>query len=565
MFRLPAMEDTQDLQRRLQIETRTGSAAWQPGTSVLVPGLTVLYHPDPERIGERIALTGLVAGREELLSRSEPAFAPAGRRPGRETTERRPLADPFLSRRPIRIVPGPDGSLRLDCRESGTRVAVDGEPVESAGSVGGVGRVREVSAAEIERGSVLLLSNRVVLLLSRIDPLAQSTDLPDFGLVGESAGMLRLRQEIRRVAGLDVAVLLRGETGTGKELAARALHDSGSRRNRPFLAVNMGAVPPTLAAAELFGASRGAFTGADQKRAGYFSRANGGSLFLDEIGETPAEVQVLLLRALESKEIQPVGGGEPLAVDVRLIAATDSDLEAAVASGRFRAPLLHRLSGYEIFLPPLRSRRDDFGRLFLHFLREELEEIGGLYRLMARPEERPWIPAGLVARLAAYDWPGNVRQLRNVVRQLVIAGRDLPEVSMGPAVERLFQESATSLSEALRPVEGTSSASSTASPRDSSARTAYRRPEDVREDELLAALRENRWRLQPTAAQLGISRSSLYDRIDRSPNIRKAADLGREEIEACSGRFGGDLDAMVEELEVSKRGLQRQMKKLGME
>ena len=556
MFRLPAMEDAQDLQRRLQIETRTGSAAWQPGASVLLPGLTILYHPDLERIGERVALAGLAAGREELLSRSEPPFAP----PGQGKAERRPLADPFLSRRPIRIIPsasGSEGAIRLDCTETGTRVAVDGEPVEG---------VREISDAEIERGAVLLLSNRIVLLLSRIDPMAGAADLPDFGLVGESAALVRLRQEIRRVADLDVAVLLRGETGTGKELAARALHDSGSRRNRPFLAVNMGAVPPTLAAAELFGASRGAFTGADQKRAGYFSRANGGSLFLDEIGETPAEVQVLLLRALESKEIQPVGGGEPLSVDVRLIAATDSDLEAAVAAGRFRAPLLHRLSGYEIFLPPLRSRREDFGRLFLHFLREELEEIGGLHRLAARPDERPWIPAGLVARLAAYDWPGNVRQLRNVVRQLVIAGRDLPEMPMGPAVERLFQESSTGSSEALRPVEGTPPASSPSqAPSREIARTAYRRPEDVREDELLTALRQNRWRLQPTAAQLGISRSSLYDRIDRSPNIRKAADLGREEIAACASRFGGDLDAMVEELEVSKRGLQRQMKKLGIE
>jgi two-component system nitrogen regulation response regulator GlnG len=540
------MDNTRDLQCRLQIETRTGSAAWQPEERVLVPGLTVLFHSDVERIGERAPLARLFAGHAEVLSRSEPDFAPPGRVRGH------PLGDPYLSRRPIRLAPGTErGSIRLLCGETGTCVAVDGEPV--AGE-------RELSAAEVDRGVVLLLANRVVLLLSRLDSVPSAgpeTAADRYGLVGESPSMMHLRREVRRVADLDVAVLLRGETGTGKELVARALHAAGPRRHRPFLAVNMGAVPPTLAAAELFGAARGAFTGADQKRAGYFSRADGGTLFLDEVGETPAEVQVLLLRALESGEIQPVGGGEPQAVDVRLIAATDADLEAAVAAGRFRAPLLHRLSGYEIFLPPLGARREDFGLLFLHFLRQELAEIGEEGRLAPHPDARPWMPAGLVARLAACDWPGNVRQLRNVVRQLVIAGRDLPEVPMGPVLERLFQGTAVLREEDPRPP----AASSPALERP---QAAHRRPEDVREDELLAALRANRWRLQPAAVQLGISRSSLYDRIDRSPNVRKATDLGREEIEASHARCAGDLDAMTEELEVSKRGLQRRMKHLGL-
>jgi two-component system nitrogen regulation response regulator GlnG len=551
------MDDSQDLQRRLQVETRTGSASWQPSESFLVPGLTVLYHPDAERIGERAPLSALLAGGEEGLSRAEPSFFQLGQ-PGKLRGQ--PLGDPFLSRRPVRLVPGPErGSVRLLCGETGTRVVVGGGSGEPAGAV------HDIPAADVDRGVVLLLANRVVLLLSRLESgpglsHQPASDLPSYGLVGESAPMMRLRQEIRRVADLDVAVLLRGETGTGKELVARALHDAGRRRHRPYLAVNMGAVPPSLAAAELFGAARGAYTGADQKRAGYFSRADSGTLFLDEIGETPAEVQVLLLRALETGEIQPVGAGEPQTVDVRLIAATDSDLESAAAAGRFRAPLLHRLTGYEIFLPPLRSRREDFGRLFLHFLRQELEEVGETGRLAVSADERLWIPAGLVARLAAYDWPGNVRQLRNVARQLVIAGRDLPEVPMGPAVERLFQDAPAPSRDDSRPDLPV------ADPMHSGpSRPAWRRPEDVREDELLAALRANRWRLQPTAAALGISRPSLYDRIDRSPSIRKAVDLGREEIEASFERCAGDLDVMVEELEVSKRGLQRQMKKLGIE
>ncbi|HEV7519165.1 MAG TPA: sigma-54 dependent transcriptional regulator, partial [Thermoanaerobaculia bacterium] len=377
-----------------------------------------------------------------------------------------------------------------------------------------------------------------------------------FGLVGESLAIVQLRREIGRVAALPVPVLLRGATGTGKDLVARALHEAGSRRQAPYLAVNMGAIPTTLAAAELFGAARGAFTGADRKREGWFSRADGGTLFLDEVGETPLEVQALLLRTLESGEIQPVGGDAVARVDVRLIAATDVELEAAVATGRFRAPLLHRLGGYEILVPPLSRRRDDIGRLLHHFLRQELAAVGQEARLAPRrPEERPWLPAATVARLAAHDWPGNVRQLRNVARRIVVAGRDADEVPKGDWIERLLTESASPLT-SVTPVP-----SDPPAPR--AARKAYRRPEEIADEEILATLRANRFRLQPTAAQLGIARTSLYDRIENSPLFHKAADLSRQEIEQWFERCGGDLDRMVEALEVSKRGLQRRMKQLG--
>ena len=510
----------------------------------MVPGLTVLFHPDAERAGERVALPGLVSDREEPLSRLEPAFSQPGR-PGL-----RPLADPHLSRRPVRLAPGAEsGAVRLLCAGSGTPVLVDGEPVTDE---------LTLSAAEVERGVVLLLANRVVLLLSLLDPTGPP-GLPSFGLVGESAALVQLRREIQRVIGLGVPVLLRGETGTGKELVARALHEGGPRNGRPFLAVNMGAVPPTLAAAELFGAARGAYTGAERKRQGFFERADAGTLFLDEVGETPLEVQVLLLRTLETGEVQPVGG-EPVAVDVRLVAATDADLEAAVTAGGFRAPLLHRLSGYEIRVPPLRRRRDDFGRLFLHFLRAELAEMGETHRLAVPPGGRPWVPAALVARLAAFDWPGNVRQLRNVVRQVVIAGLDGGDEEMWLTAERLLQESARPAG----PQDGDATAPVLAEPPARPPRKSYRHPEEVGEEEMLAALRAHRWRIQRAAEALGISRGSLYDRIEKSPRIRKAVDLSREEIEACRALHGGDLDAMAECLEVSKRGLQRRMTQLGL-
>jgi two-component system nitrogen regulation response regulator GlnG len=408
----------------------------------------------------------------------------------------------------------------------------------------------------------------VALLLHFLDPLG-APGVPHFGLVGESLAAVQLRREIGRVAGLPVPVLLRGATGTGKELVARALHGAGPRRQAPYLAVNMGAIPTTLAAAELFGAARGAWTGADRKREGWFSRADGGTLFLDEVGETPLEVQALLLRALESGEIQPVGGDSVTRVDVRLIAATDAELESAVAAGRFRAPLLHRLGGYEILVPSLSRRRDDVGRLLLHFLRHELEAVGQGARLAPRrPEERPWLPAATVARLAAHDWPGNVRQLRNVARRIVVAGRDADEVPKGDWIERLLAEPAASVSPTPVPPDAAGvGAPSGSAPRDTppprAARKEYRRPEEIADEEILATLRANRFRLQPTAAELGIARTSLYDRIENSPLFHKAADLSRQEIERCSELCGGDLDRMVESLEVSKRGLQRRMKQLG--
>jgi two-component system nitrogen regulation response regulator GlnG len=501
-------------------------------------------------VGERVLLAGLPAGREEILSRREPQFSAPG------SGILRPLSDPFLSRRPLRLTSGPEpGSIVLDGREAGTAVTADGGPVEGE---------RVFSAAEIERGVVLLLAHRVVLLLSPLDPVGQA-NLPSFGLVGESAPMLLLRREIQRVAPLDVAVLLRGETGTGKELVAQALHQASPRRFRPFFAANMGAVPATLAAAELFGAARGAYTGSERKREGYFQRADSGTLFLDEVGETPPEVQVLLLRALETQEIQAVGSEELRRVDVRLIAATDTDLERAVQAGRFRAPLVHRLAGYEIRVPSLRQRRDDFGRLFFHFIREELAGQGDASLLATPPEGRPWVPAGLVARLAELDWPGNVRQLRNAARQLVIAGRDAGEPGMWLQAERLFQEAARTAPPDDDPTHGNPPERGEPSPPPArESRKRYRRPEDVTDDELIAALRLHGWRIQRAAEELGISRGSLYDRIEKSSRIRKAVDLSREEIQECSERCGGDLDAMVAVLEVSKRGLQRRMTQLGM-
>ncbi|HEY2289628.1 MAG TPA: sigma-54 dependent transcriptional regulator [Thermoanaerobaculia bacterium] len=516
-----------------------GDLAFEP-----IPTLTVLFHPQTLRVGARAYLGQIVRGREARLSRLEPDFE----QPGSQA----PLNDPYLSRRPIRFLPVPGGiEIRLD--EGHTRIALNGVPVDGS---------RVLSLAEIREGAVLEMAGRVVLLLH----LFVAPRLPvcePHGLVGESSAIAQVRAEIHRVADLAVPVLIRGATGTGKELVAQAIHAASRRSRGPFVSVNLGAIPPSLAASELFGAARGAFTGAVQAQDGYFRKAQGGTLFLDEIGETPQEVQASLLRVLEVGEIQPVGAQSALRVDARVLAATDADLEQRVQAGTFREPLLHRLAGYSIRLPPLRERRDDIGRLLVHFLRQELAATGELEILDRDSSRLLWMKPVLVARLARYDWPGNVRQLRNAVRQLVIGSRGLPQLQSSPGLESL-------LGGGGRPVEAgaepPAAAPAVSAPAPSSRPVAARRrkPADVSQDELLAVLRAHRWRLKRAAEELGISRPSLYVLIERCPAIRKAGDLKVEEIVLCHHECGGDLDLMVERLKVSRDALHRRIRELGL-
>jgi two-component system nitrogen regulation response regulator GlnG len=529
-----------------RLETQTWSAPKGKSSSSLdVPGLTILGHPQIQRVGERAALLDLSSGRETLLSRAEPGFAP----PGEAALQ--PLAVPYLSRRPWLLRPVAGGGvtlLRGDSPMSLTaNVLGNNEPVDAEASF---------SAAELESGVVLLLAGHVALLLHRFRPVFPGS-LPRYGLVGLSDPLLDLCRQIARVADLDVPVLLRGESGTGKELVAAALHGASRRRDKPFLALNMGALPPSLAAAELFGAARGAYTGADHARRGAFRRAHGGTLFLDEIGETPQEAQPLLLRALESGEVQPLGSEETAHVDVRVLAATDADLEQAIAAGRFRAPLLHRLGGYAIRLPALRERRDDIGRLFFHFLREELAAVGEEHRLTdPGPEAQPWPPAAWIARLAAAPWPGNVRQLRNAARSLAIdsrgTGEEHGEARLPAALEELLRQ------------ESPAAPPAAPAPTSVPPRTAFRSPQDVPEEELLAALAANRWQPRETARQLGISRPSLYFLLDAFPSVRKAMDLSREEIAEAGERCGGRPREMAAMLRVSEAGIRRRMKQLSL-
>ena len=280
--------------------------------------------------------------------------------------------------------------------------------------------------------ALLVSGNTLALGATRlridIDPgtvTLQGFARPQFGeIVGESAIMAELFSQLDKIAPSDATVLIYGETGTGKEGTAQAIHDASAQASGPFVVVDCGAIPPTLLEAELFGHEAGAFTGAVARRIGAFEQASGGTLFLDEIGELPLELQPKLLRALESREIRRIGGTAVVRCDVRFIAATNRDLRAEVNRGSFRADLYYRLAVVQLALPALRERRDDVPLL--------------VRTLLARLEASPEITARLTEPaylevLASAAWPGNVRELRNHLAQCAVFGECIPPNALAPA------------------------------------------------------------------------------------------------------------------------------------
>jgi len=240
-------------------------------------------------------------------------------------------------------------------------------------------------------------------------------ELPGAAVVGDHPAMRLVLDRVAQIADTDASVLIRGETGTGKEVIARLIHTSSGRRAGPFVAVNMAAVPEALAESELFGHEKGAFTGADRARTGRFAAAHDGTLFLDEIGDLPRAVQAKLLRALQERELVPLGGSDPVAVNVRVIAATHRDLEAMVRQGSFREDLFYRLDVIPIEVPPLRNRRDDIPALCEHFRHD----------VNLRERRRvPGFSPSVMQRLCSYGWPGNVRELENLIERLVVVAGD---------------------------------------------------------------------------------------------------------------------------------------------
>jgi DNA-binding NtrC family response regulator len=306
-----------------------------------------------------------------------------------------------------------------------------------------------------------------------------------YDMIGTSSPMQKLFEGIRRTAPTQARVLILGENGTGKELVARALHRHSPRAKGPFVRVNCAAIPRDLFESELFGHERGAFTGATSRRKGKFVRAHRGTLFLDEVGETPSGLQAKLLRSIESGEVEPVGSDREVQVDVRVIAATNRELERAVEEGSFRRDLYYRLQVVTLTAPPLRHRKEDIPALAEHFLEQVCAENNLPGKSFA---------PGAIERLAGHEFPGNVRELRNLVERLVIltAGSDI-----GPQeVDDCLPGSAGGTGAELR-LHGSLRETMIAAER----------------KVVLGALERNRWRMTATASALGLERSHLYKKL----------------------------------------------------
>ena len=243
-------------------------------------------------------------------------------------------------------------------------------------------------------------------------------------MVGSSPALLAVLRQVDRVAPTDSTVLVSGETGTGKELIARAIHDRSARRGRPLVKVNCSAISAGLVESELFGHVKGAFTGAIERRIGRFELADGGTIFLDEVGELPPETQVKLLRVLQEREFEPVGSNRSLRVDVRVIAATNRSLEDAVCAGRFRADLFYRLNVFPLAVPPLRERASDVPQLVMFFVARFAKKFGKGVDAVS-PET--------MERLTRYAWPGNVRELQNIIERAVVLSEG-PTLELGPGL-----------------------------------------------------------------------------------------------------------------------------------
>jgi formate hydrogenlyase transcriptional activator len=308
-------------------------------------------------------------------------------------------------------------------------------------------------------------------------------------LVGASSSFSKVVELVKAVAPTDTTVLLLGETGTGKEVLAQALHDLSARSEKPFIRVNCAALPSGLIESELFGHERGAFTGAQVRRAGRFELAHTGTLFLDEIGEMPLETQAKLLRVLQDGMVDRIGGTQPVSVNVRLIAATNADLAAAIQQGTFRADLYYRLHIFPIAVPPLRERREDIHLLAQHFL----AQIGAKHK-------RPHLSFDpqTMARLLSYNWPGNVRELQNVIERAVI----------------LSHSSQVTVDEMLLPILQTGRATSL-NQTDSL--------QDLERNHIILMLERTKWRIygdQGAANLLGLNPETLRSRL-RKLGIRR--------------------------------------------
>jgi DNA-binding NtrC family response regulator len=338
----------------------------------------------------------------------------------------------------------------------------------------------------------LLVTVENTLRLQRLEhenrELRQRAGKQEIVFTGEAMG--RVMAQVQRVAASETRVCILGETGTGKELVARAIHELSPRQHGPFVTLNCAAVPQELVESELFGHEKGAFTGAAARHAGKFEQAQRGTLFLDEIGDMPAPMQAKLLRVLEQSEIERVGGDRPVRVDVRIVVATHRRLETLVQEGKFRQDLYHRIYVFPVVLPPLRERRDDIATLIEHFAGQLARQNGW---------KQPAITPAAVQMLQQYSWPGNIRELRNVTERLLLLASD------GTVDENLVSE--------VLPQAGASTA--VVSPGATAAGTLAERIAALERATIAAELTRHNYNMAAAARALGLERSHLYKKCEQ--------------------------------------------------
>lgn len=474
--------------------------------------VTIVWHPDRSRIGEQFV--GGAGGGIVELNRFLPLFM----HPGGEGL---PLGHGGISRQPLRLVRDANDGVTLTLPASPMAVEVNGRIVKDA---------IHFSAAQIAEGQILTLGRALVLCLHWMHRLPVPNSVP--GFIGVGGASIAVREQIQMVARTSMPVLLVGETGTGKEIAARAIHALGGRGHAPLVAVNMAALGEAMAASELFGAAPGAYPGAPAARAGLFAQADGGTLFLDEIGNAPAAVQPMLLRAIEGGHYRPIGASEDRHSSARLIAASDQDLDAAA----FNQALLHRLEGFVIRMPLLRQRREDVGVLIVDLLRQQGIDAE--------------LPAALVAELAAHDWPGNVRQLSNVLQRAALMLRE----GGVPTLEQLTGSARAKMEEAPEPEPEPAV--------EQEAAVSRRRPSKLSDADVLEAMAGNDWNIQAAAQALGISRPSLYKLLEDHPDIRRPESIAEDDIARAMAASAGDIERCAALLKTPAEALRRRWRLL---
>lgn len=480
-----------------------------------VLSLGVVWHRDQSYIGASAPLQ-FDRSNKAALSRLTPNFSKI------ETNNAAPLLDQHISRAPVLIEKLSPDEFAIIPPTSPMRISVNGRPIREK---------TLATLSELGEEIVVTLANSTILCLFKASAQRPQPGDNDYGLRGISKEITLLHHTIRRIAKTRSSVLIRGETGTGKELVAKAIHIESDRAKKPMLSVNMATLSSSLATADLFGVKRGAFTGATADKKGLFEQADSGVLFMDEIGDTPRDVQPMLLRTLESGEIRRVGDNKVRMVNVRIITATDRSLESQKDEPSFSQPLLRRLENFTIHLPPLRQRRVDIGLLAKTFF--SVHGHGGA------PQNLDDISSNTISQLVLHDWPGNVRELRNVIYQMQY-GQPLQLRETSPA-----------------PIDveaSTQAATLTNKPQ-------YRHPSSISDDELVNALDSVEWVIKDAAAKLNVSRTTLYSMMSKSGRIRNIDDIPDDEITKIVGLYPNDLNFWAKSLRVGREALRKKIQK----